>query len=204
MIIEIAWFTLGCWIAGIVLDALKVEKVVLYLAFGGIPFHELSHMAACLALGVRVKSATLLHVEKDGACGNVEPREHVRNPFTALVVSLAPGIGAVLWTCLFAWGVAEVWARGYDQAWAWLLLYLAVATGTCAAPSGGDLRYAGSVIGKRPGQFLVGLGGSTLAGWICWACRFPLAEWWHLLLLVIAVLGPGVALSRVYGWRRGS
>jgi hypothetical protein len=203
MIDDVIWFVAGCWAAGLVLSACKLDKPVIALACGGIPFHELSHLAACLALGVRVQSITLLHVDEAGARGNVKPRDEVRNPFTALVVSFAPAVGAVFWTLLFAWGVAAVSDAGYDQAWAWLLLYLAVATGTCAASSGGDLAYAWAAIAWRPGQFLVGPGGSALVGWICWACGFPLGEWWHLALLVVAVLGPGVAMSKVYGWRRG-
>ena len=203
MIDQVIVFVAGCWVAGLVLDACKLDKPVIAFACGGISFHELSHLVACLALGVRVTSITLLHVDEGGANGNVKPRDEVRNPFTALVVSLAPAIGAVFWTLLFAWGAAAVYESGNDQAWAWLLLYLAVATGTCAAPSGGDLKYAGHVIAQRPGQFVIGLGGSILAGWICLAAGFPLAEWWHLALLVVAVLGPGVALSKLYGWRRG-
>jgi hypothetical protein len=105
---------------------------------------------------------------------------------------------------LFAWGITSVYEAGYDEPWAWLLLYLAVSTGMEAAPSGGDLRYAWQVIAKRPDQFVIGLGGSLHAGWICVACGLPLAEWWHPLLLVIAVAGPGIALSKVYGWRRGA
>jgi hypothetical protein len=202
MIVEVIWFVLGCWVAGLVLEACKLDKPVLAFACGGIPFHELSHLVACLALGVRVKSITLLHVSEAGANGNVEPRDEVRNPFTALVVSLAPAVGAVFWTLLFAGGVTSVFEAGYDQAWAWLLLYLAVATGTCAAPSGGDLKYAGHAIARHPGQFIIGVGGSILAGWICWLCAFPLAEWWHLALLVVAVLGPGVLLSKWYGVHR--
>ncbi|MEX2718317.1 MAG: hypothetical protein Q6370_018625 [Candidatus Sigynarchaeota archaeon] len=104
---------------------------------------------------------------------------------------------------LFSWGIAAAREAGLDEPWQWLLLYLAVATGTAAAPSGGDLRYAWRAIARRPGQFLAGLAGSLVAGWICVACTFPLVEWWHLLVLVIAVAGPGVALSKVYGWRRG-
>jgi hypothetical protein len=203
MIEQVIWFVLGCWFAGLVLESCKLGKPVLYFMSGGIPFHELSHLVACLTLGVRVKSITLLHVEESGANGNVQPRDPVRNPFTALVLALAPAVGAVFWTCLFAWGVVAVYESGIDQAWAWLLLYLAVATGTCAAPSGGDLAYAGRVIRQHPGQFLAGLGGSALAGWICFVAGFPVAEWWHLTLLAIAVLGPGVVLSKLYGWRRG-
>jgi Zn-dependent protease len=130
MIDEVIWFVAGCWAAGLVLGACKLDKPVIALACGGIPFHELSHLAACLALGVRVRSITLLRVDEAGAGGNVEPRDEIRNPFTALVVSLAPAVGAVFWTMLFAWGVAAVSDLGYDQAWTWLLLYLAVATGT--------------------------------------------------------------------------
>jgi hypothetical protein len=194
----------GCWAAGLVLEACKLDKVSLYFSFGGIPVHELSHFVACLALGVRVQSITLLREDEAGARGNVKPRDGiVRNPFTALVVSMAPAIGAVFWTMLFAWGISAVFSSGTEQAWAWLLLYLAVATGMESAPSGGDCRHAWASISQRPGQFLAGLGGSILAGWICWLCVFPLAEWWHLALLVIAVLGSGVALSRLYGWRRG-
>ncbi|NMC05715.1 MAG: hypothetical protein GYA24_10910 [Candidatus Lokiarchaeota archaeon] len=203
MILEAIAFTLGCWIAGAVLGACKLQKITLYFSFGGIPFHELSHLVACIALGVRVRSITLLHVSEAGARGNVEPREPVRDPFTALVIALAPAAGAVLWTCLFAWGVVEAGARGFDPAWTWLLLYLAVATGTRAAPSGGDWHYAGHAISQHPGQFLAGLGGSILAGAICYLAGFPLVEWWHLALLAVAVLGPGVALSKLYGWRRG-
>lgn len=57
------------------------------------------------------------------------------------------------------------------------------------------------VIAKHPGQFLAGLGRSILVGWICLACNFPLAEWWHLLLLVVAIAGSGVLLSKLYGRR---
>jgi hypothetical protein len=203
MILDVIWFVLGCWFAGLVLGACKLDKVVLYLGFGGIPFHELSHLVACLVLGVRVQSITLLHVDEAGAGGNVKPRGEVRNPFTAIAIALAPAIGAVLWTCIFAWGVVAVYENGYDQAWVWLLLYLAVATGTCAAPSGGDLQFAWHAIARRPGQFIAGLGGSALAGWLCLAAGFPLADWWHLVLLDVVVLGPGVAISKLYGWRRG-
>ncbi|MEX2681343.1 MAG: hypothetical protein Q6373_007065 [Candidatus Sigynarchaeota archaeon] len=203
MIGDVIWFVFGCWVAGVVLGACKLRKIAFYLCCGGIPFHELSHLAACLALGVRVRSATLLHVDGGTAEGSVTPRDEIRNPFTALVVALAPGIGAVFWAMLFSWGIAAAREAGLDEPWQWLLLYLAVATGTAAAPSGGDLRYAWRAIARRPGQFLAGLAGSLVAGWICVACTFPLVEWWHLLVLVIAVAGPGVALSKVYGWRRG-
>nr|MDO8085758.1 hypothetical protein [Candidatus Sigynarchaeum springense] len=115
------------------------------------------------ALGVRVQSITLLHIDEAGAGGNVKPRDEIRNPFTALVVALAPGIGALFWAMLFAWGITTVYEAGYDEAWAWFLLYLAVGTGMAAAPSGGDLGYAWHVIAKHPGQFLIGLGGSILA-----------------------------------------
>jgi hypothetical protein len=204
MILNVICFVLGCWFAGLVLESCKLGKPALYLMSGGIPFHELSHLVGCLALGVRVQSITLLHVDNGGASGNVRPRDEVRNPFTVLVLALAPAVGAVFWTCLFAWGVVAVYESGVDQAWSWLLLYLAVATGTCAAPSGGDLAYAGRVIRQHPGQFLVGLGGALLASWTCWACHFPVAEWWQLALLAVAVLGPGVSLSKLYGWRRGA
>ena len=163
MIGQVIWFVAGCWVAGLVLAELKLKKLVMCLGCGGIPFHELSHLAACLALGVRVQSITLLHIDEAGAGGNVKPRDEIRNPFTALVVALAPGIGALFWAMLFAWGITTVYEAGYDEAWAWLLLYLAVGTGMAAAPSGGDLGYAWHVIAKHPGQFLIGLGGSILA-----------------------------------------
>ncbi len=204
MIVHVIWFVAGCWLAGTVLRSCKMNKVVGVFAIGGIPFHELSHLTACLVLGVKVKHVDLLHVQDlENMGGEVKPREEVRNPFTAIAVSVAPAVGAVFWTLLFAWGVAAIVEAGLDQAWTWLLLYLAVATGTRASPSGPDWRYAGHAIARHPGQFVVGLGGSILAGWICYVFSFPLAEWWHLLLLVIAVLGPGIALSKVYGWRRG-
>ncbi len=196
-------FVITCLIARAVLSAAKLDKVVNAFALGGIPFHELSHAIACLALGVRVMSITLLHHdEKEGLSGQVEARV-VRNPFTSFVITIAPAIGGVFWCWLFAWGIGAIYESGYDQAWAWLLLYLAVATGTRSAPSPPDWRGAGHVIAQRLGQFLVGLSGSILAGWICFALNFPIAEWWHLALLVVAVLGPGVAASRMYGWRRG-
>ncbi len=62
-----------------------------------IPFHELSHLVACLALGVRVRSITLLRVDEAGASGRVDPRDDVRNPFTASVLAIAPAVGAVFW-----------------------------------------------------------------------------------------------------------
>jgi hypothetical protein len=66
---------------------------------------------------VRVESITLLHVDEAGAGGNVRPRGEVRDPFTALVLALAPAIGAVFWTCLLAWGVVAVFDAGYEQGW---------------------------------------------------------------------------------------
>jgi hypothetical protein len=203
MIADVCYFVLGCLVARACLSACKLDKVVNALAIGGIPFHELSHAIACLALGVRVTSFTLLHHdEKQGLSGQVEMNV-VRNPFTSLVITIAPAVGGVFWCWLFAWGIGAIYESGSDHAWAWLLLYLAVATGTRSAPSPPDWRCAGRDIAKRPGQFLIGLGGSILAGAICWLCAFPLAEWWHLALLAIAVLGPGVVLSKLYGWKQG-
>ncbi len=205
MIAHVIWFVAGCWLAGIVLRSCKMNKIVGMFAIGGIPFHKLSHFTACIVLGVKVKYIDLLHVQNlENMGGEVNPREEVRNPFTALAVCVAPAVGAVFWTLLFAWGVSAIIEAGFDQAWTWFLLYLAVATGTRASPSSPDWRYAGHVIAQHPGQFVIGLGGSALAGWICYMFGFPLAEWWHLLLLVIAVLGSGVALSKLYGWRRGT
>ncbi len=204
MIEQVIAFVIVCMVARAFLSACKLDKIVRVFAIGGIPFHELSHAIACLALGVRITSVTLLHVDDKGNAGGEVDTLRVSNPFTSFVVSVAPAIGSVFWVCLFAWGMAAVTDAGYDQAWALLLLYLAVATGTRSAPSLPDLHGAGTGIARRPGQFLVGLGGSILAGWICAACGFPVAEWWHLLLLVVAVLGSGVAASKLYGWRRGA
>jgi len=204
MIDIVIGFVAGCLVARVVLSACKLDKAVTILACGGIPFHELSHAIACLALGMRVTSITLLRIDgRGGPRGEVGHRA-TGDPYASFLVTIAPAIGALFWCWLFAWGVSVVHGSGHDQGWAWLFLYLAVATGTRSAPSPADWRAAGGEIARRPGRFLAGLGGSILAGWACAACNFPVAEWWHLLLLVIAVAGPGVLLSKVYGRRRGA
>jgi transcription termination factor NusA len=45
-IVGVMWFVLSGWAAGLVLDACKLDKPALAFSFGGIPFHELSHLVA--------------------------------------------------------------------------------------------------------------------------------------------------------------
>ncbi|MBN2308507.1 MAG: hypothetical protein JXR94_06020 [Candidatus Hydrogenedentes bacterium] len=203
MIEGVIWFVAGCLAARAALSALKLDKAVAVLACGGIPFHELSHVVACLALGIRVTSVTLLRVDGRGSPSGAVEHRGTADPYASFLVTVAPAVGALFWCWLLAWGAAAVCDAGHDVAWAWLFLYLAAATGTRSAPSAADWRVAGGEIARRPGRFLAGLGGSAAAGLACWACGFPLAEWWHLLLLVIAVAVPGVVLSKLHGRWRG-
>jgi len=205
MILELISFVAGCLVVAEVMKAMKWRTALILVSLFGIPLHELGHVLACLLFRVPIEGIEWVHVETTPTQCEIGGSVHAmpRTAFSAIAIMLAPIACCWSFIMLYLWLFVSWASWGFDPAWQWLLLLLALSTGIAAAPSSADIKVAGNAAREYPGQFCMAIVGILLGIVIAYLLNLPLIEWWQIITGAIVVFGPGWLLSTVYAKKKG-
>jgi hypothetical protein len=200
-----------------------------YVFFVGTCVHELSHAAACVVLGVPVRSVSLFHPRPDGSGGWVlgQVSYSACGPVRCTLIGLAPTFGcAGVSFATFLWvtpvhTIGGSWAAVLERL-SWLpahlshwqvlvFVYVAVACAISGNPSTTDLRRLPVFLGVMG---VLGVGGFAMRAWferialpagLMVSADAILADLLIVLLFQSAVLGAvhvvAVTFMRLAGYR---
>lgn len=193
MIVDYIWFVLFSFLVVHIILALpwKIPKTILwYLGLPGVPFHELSHLVACLFARVKITEVVLLEVKSPLNAGGHINTENNLSPFAGFFIGMAPLFGGVLWA--YSIGEIYIWAFEefqFDPGWHVITFLLIFSIVLSSPPSSTDLNSMFSSMGRQKLQscsMVLGLlGGLLLTWWIEIPWQGLFAIWGNTSIIIL-------------------